>query len=212
MPVMSKAEALMCRSAPWRLLASRVVLPWVLSDAELRDSVLEIGGGSGAMAQTVLADHPDVQLTMVDLDPAMVASAERRLAPFGARARTEVADVTQLPFEDASFETVLSFIMLHHVVRWQPALTEAARVLKPGGQLLGYDLTENRMTERFHQLDRSTVEMLSSQRLRDGLADAGFAPVVVHEALCRRVMRFHARRSHKPDQQDQHMAPEPATA
>lgn len=211
MPVMSKAEAFMCRSAPWRLLASRVVLPWVLADARLRGSVLEIGGGSGAMAQTVLADHPGVELIMVDLDPAMVVSAGRRLAPFGARAHAEVADVTQLPFGDASFDIVVSFIMLHHVVRWQPALREVARVLKPGGQLLGYDLTENRLTERFHQLDRSTVEMLSSQRLRDGLAHAGFSTVSVREALGKRVMRFHARRSHEPNRQHQRTAAEPAT-
>lgn len=50
MSVMSTVEASFCRSAPWRGFARRVVLPWALRDTEVGPQVLEIGGGSGAMA------------------------------------------------------------------------------------------------------------------------------------------------------------------
>ena len=36
--------------------------------------------------------------------------------------------------------TVLSWVMLHHTVEWERALAEAIRVLRPSGQLVGYDL------------------------------------------------------------------------
>ena len=50
MPTMSKVESGFCRSVPWRPLAGRVILPWALQGRPLTGDVLEIGGGSGAMA------------------------------------------------------------------------------------------------------------------------------------------------------------------
>ena len=105
---MSSVEAVFCRSAPWRGFARRVVLPWVLDDGErLGPEVLEIGGGSGAMAQELLTRHPEIRLTLADIDPEMAAAARRRLAPFGDRATVTVGDGTRLDFPDDSFDTVL---------------------------------------------------------------------------------------------------------
>ena len=50
------------------------------------------------------------------------------------------ADATDLPFDDGRFSLVLSSAMLHHVVGWEQALSEATRVLRPGGRLVGFDL------------------------------------------------------------------------
>jgi ubiquinone/menaquinone biosynthesis C-methylase UbiE len=47
------------------------------------------------------------------------------------------ADATRLPFPDSSFDVVLSFIMLQHVIDWEAALKEAARVLISDGKLIG---------------------------------------------------------------------------
>lgn len=49
-PVMSRAESWFCQSAPWRRTAGRVVLGWALQGMIPRGAVLELGGGSGAMA------------------------------------------------------------------------------------------------------------------------------------------------------------------
>ncbi|WP_341358467.1 class I SAM-dependent methyltransferase [Georgenia sp. M64] len=102
--------------------------------------VLELGAGSGDMAAALLQRSPGVRLTLTDIDERMVATARNRFSK-SPRSRVEQADSTALPFEDSSFDFVLSFLMLHHVVRWQAAVAEAARVLKPGGMLIGYDLT-----------------------------------------------------------------------
>ena len=114
--------------------------------------MLEIGSGTGAVAAALLERFPNVRLTATDYDPRMVETLGERLAPFGARARVERADAAALPFSDASFDAVVSFLMLHHVGRWEDALREAARVLRPGGTLLAYDLVASPLTRGGHRL------------------------------------------------------------
>ena len=139
MPSMSTIESLFCRSTPWEAATRRWVLPWALQGVRPTGRVLEIGGGGGAMAAQLLAASApadQVQLTVTDFDPVMVAAAQDRLQRFGDRAQARVADAAALPFGDDEFDTVVSFIMLHHVVDWEQALREAVRVLRPGGVLL----------------------------------------------------------------------------
>jgi SAM-dependent methyltransferase len=193
-PVMSAVEVAFCRSAPWRVLARRVVLPWALGGEELTGDVLEIGGGSGAMADGIAQLFPDVRLTVTDIDDAMVTSARHRLAHRG-NVTVRQADVTALPFGDASFDAVTSYLMLHHVTAWREALGEAARVLRPGGAFLGYDLTDTRAARLTHRLDRSPHLLLSADGLRIGLAEAGFDDVEVRPSASGHLMRFGAKRS-----------------
>lgn len=150
MPEMGRHEGIFCRSGAWALAARRVVLPWALQGVDLEGDVLEIGAGGGAIAAEIARRFPGVHITATDLDEAMVESARRRLDPHGARARAVVADSAALPFDEASFDAVLSFLMLHHVGSWERALAEAARVLRPGGLLLGYDLVDSRFARALH--------------------------------------------------------------
>ena len=130
---MSRLEAAICSSSAWSLLAQGAILPWALDGARLEGSAIEVGSGGGAMAAEVLDRFPGLRLTATDLDPQMVARARERLAQFGERAAVTRADATALPFPDACFDAALSFLMLHHVGRWERALAELARVVRPGG-------------------------------------------------------------------------------
>jgi ubiquinone/menaquinone biosynthesis C-methylase UbiE len=165
-PEMTSLEQGFCRSAPWRWLARRVVLPWALQGEHLSGDILEIGSGSGAMAADVLRRFPHVRLTATDYDDAMVDDARNRLRQFGDRVDVKQADATQLPFPDESFDTVLSFIMLHHVIDWEKALAEAVRVLRPGGRLLGFDLLDNPSAHWFHRAEHSPHRMMRWDELR----------------------------------------------
>jgi SAM-dependent methyltransferase len=151
----------------WRSFAQRTVLPWVLDGRALRGTVLEIGGGDGSMASAVLHAVPDITLTMTDYDERMLAAARRRLAPFGERVTIEQADTTRLRYADNSFDAVLAFIMLHHVINWERALDEAVRVLRPGGVMVGYDLTNTALTRLSHTLDRSQARPMRPTELAD---------------------------------------------
>lgn len=195
MPTMSRIEQAWCRSLPWRFFTGRVVFPWAIGDTDLHGDVLELGSGSGAMAAQLLERYPTIRLVATDVDPAMRAAATERLAGYGDRVSVEEADATQLPFPDATFDAVISFIMLHHVIDWEQALGEIARVLRPGGIVAGYDLVESWMSRATHRLDRSPHRMAGTAALHGRLRELPFEDITVQPALAGLVTRFRARRS-----------------
>ena len=179
MPIMSTVEAVFCRSAPWRGFARHVVLPWAAPPDSVQGQVLEIGGGSGAMAAGLADRSPGLALTVVDQDPQMVIRARRSVAT-SPSVKVQQADVTNLRFADGSFDTVLSFLMLHHVIEWEASLAEVRRVLRPGGALVGYDLLDHPVPRLIHRLDGSEHRLFSPQDLSDALRAAGFE----HAEVC----------------------------
>jgi ubiquinone/menaquinone biosynthesis C-methylase UbiE len=195
MPAMSAMERAMCRSVAWRALTRRVVFPWALAGIDLDGKVLELGSGSGSVAAELLRQFPAISLTATDVDPAMLDTARRHLAPFGKRVEVRQADATNLPFEAGSFDSVVSFIMLHHTLRWEDVLGEAVRVLRNGGHLVGYDLVTSGPARTFHRLDRSDHRLASAAELTARLRQLPVDDIRVDPALLNLVVRFHARRS-----------------
>ena len=194
MAEMSWQERVFCGSAPWGWFARAVVLPWALQQEELEGDVLEIGSGSGAVAAALLERFPAIRLTATDYDPRLVETLEHRLAPFASRARATRADAAALPFTEGSFDTVVSFLMLHHVGRWEDAIGEAVRVLRTGGRLLAYDLVGSPVTRAVHRLggDRGErpIEWPLLRPLLDSLPVTG-----VHARRSGLVFRLKARKA-----------------
>jgi ubiquinone/menaquinone biosynthesis C-methylase UbiE len=92
-------------------------------------SVLDDGCGEGRLARMLAARGHEV--TGVDGSPTLVRHA-READPSGTY---DVADVRSLPFDDASFDCVVSFMVLQDVDDHTTAIREAARVLRRGGAL-----------------------------------------------------------------------------
>jgi SAM-dependent methyltransferase len=196
-PIMPMGERRFCRTRAWGAFAERVVLPWAVLERDITGAALEIGGGGGAMAAGLLRRHPGLSLTVTDLDPLMIEATERRLARFGDRATTAVADVTNLPFPDASFDVVASFLMLHHVGDWEDAVREAVRVLRPGGHFVGYDLLHTRTSLAIHHLDGiHDLRSISAPTLSAVLAGSGIAAPTLRRGRTGLTLRWVAR---KPD-------------
>ncbi|ALU40849.1 methyltransferase type 11 [Kocuria flava] len=193
MPPMSYLEASFCRSAPWNLLARRIV-SWATQGFALTGDVLEIGGGSGAIAEEIVRTNHQVRMTTTDPDPAMVSAARQRLAGF-SRAEARQADARHLSFEDASFDAVVSFLMLHHVIAWEHAVGEVARVLRPGGSFVGYDLMASRTTWWLHRIDRSPHRLIEPEALEPVLRQVGLETLSLKYSFGGRVLRFIARKS-----------------
>ena len=191
MPSMSAVEQAFCRSGAWRLATRRAILPWALQGLHLRGALLEMGAGSGAMAAGTADAFPDLQLTVTDIDPAMVNMATQRLRE-QPRISVQQADVTDLPFDDQSYDFVASYLMLHHVIDWNRAVREAARVLRPGGTFFGYDLTRTRLARWIHWADRSPYQLINADELRSAVEDVGLSAARVHEAFGGHVMLFRA--------------------
>jgi len=116
---------------------------WSLAEAGLIAAgarVLDIGCGPGRFwAANAGTLPPGIDLTLADLSPGMVEEAVRNVAAVeGAWSSVtgEVADVCALPFADGSFDVVTAMHMLYHAPDKDLAVSEIARVLKPGGVLI----------------------------------------------------------------------------
>ena len=117
------------------------ILPFADFDSARGLRVLEIGVGMGA--DFVRWVRAGAVATGVDLTERAVEITRDRLAKDRAEGRAEggveadvrVADAEALPFEDAAFDLVYSWGVLHHTPRMDRALAEAQRVLTSGGRL-----------------------------------------------------------------------------
>ena len=102
--------------------------------AQAKGRVLEIGAGTGLNLEHYPGGVEDIVLT--EPEEPMARRLERRLAASSRHGEVIVAPAEQLPFEDDSFDTVVCTLVLCTVNDPQKALSEIARVLRPGGQLL----------------------------------------------------------------------------
>jgi ubiquinone/menaquinone biosynthesis C-methylase UbiE len=106
------------------------------------ESVLEVGCGTGEIAMRAKArSGPRGSVAGIDPSPEMIAVARQKAARANLDIDYRVASVEALPFADATFDVVLSSLMMHHLPEdLKPrALAEIRRVLKPGGRLLIVD-------------------------------------------------------------------------
>lgn len=102
--------------------------------ASARGSVLELGAGTGLN----LPHYPDAldRLVLTEPDESMARRLERRLERLGRWGKVVRTVAESLPFEDSSFDTVISTLVLCTVQSPEGSLREIQRVLRPGGSLL----------------------------------------------------------------------------
>lgn len=107
--------------------------------AHARGRVLELGVGTGSN----LAFYPPEVTDVVGIDPhdAVLDRAERTVRRLEAdgldyRVRLQRADAARLPYDDASFDTVVAFLTLCTIPDHEAAARESHRVLRPDGRLL----------------------------------------------------------------------------
>ena len=98
--------------------------------------VLEVAIGTGLNLPHYRAD---TTITGVELSPAMLAIARQRAGHLGRTADLREGDAEHLPFNDASFDTVVCALALCTIPKPAAAIAEMKRVLVPGGTLLLVD-------------------------------------------------------------------------
>lgn len=169
------------------------------------DNVLDIAGGTGDMAMA-FADKvgPRGQVVHTDINLAMLRQGRERLIDKGVLLPTTVCDAEHLPFPDAAFDLVCVAFGLRNMTHKDRALTEMARVLRPGGKLLvlefskvapplakAYDWYSFEVLPRLGKLvagDDASYRYLAEsirmhpdqQTLKALMQDSGFAHVDIH--------------------------------
>ncbi|OBK48311.1 class I SAM-dependent methyltransferase [Mycobacterium sp. 1081908.1] len=195
MPAMSAFERAFCCGAVGR--SGSPVIARELHARRLGRDVLEIGSGAGSVARQVLSKNPELAWVAMDVDPHMTRAAADRLRDFpNASART--ADATAMPFPDESFDSVVSCLMLHHIIDWERAVAEVARVLRPGGTFVGYDLVRTPLASLFHRLDGSPHRLIAPADFRVECERNGLA-IALRPGLLGHVMRFSADKAGKEE-------------
>src|SRR5438874_6798841 len=127
-------------------LAGRLIRPEAFDVRGCR-RILDAGCGNGRYSRWLLKHaDPDAHVTAFDLSPRMLRRARRRLK--SERVTFAVADLTRLPYADASFDAAVCGWVLEHLPDPRLGLRELARVLRPGGRLLLLT-TEDNVTGRW---------------------------------------------------------------
>ena len=140
---------------------------------------LEVGCGRGRGVELVLDHLGAGQVHAFDLDPEMIALARRRLASRGEKVHLWVGDVTCIEAEDATYDAVVDFGIIHHVPNWRAALAEIFRVLRPGGQLWAEEIYEPFITQPVLRrlFAHPQEDRFDRQGFDAGLRGAGFSLV-----------------------------------
>ena len=94
---------------------------------------LEIGCGRGVGVELILDIFGATTVDGFDLDPRMVAKAQRRLSSRAPSVRVWVGDAAAINAPDAAYDAAFDFGIIHHVPNWRDVLVEVHRVLRPGG-------------------------------------------------------------------------------
>jgi demethylmenaquinone methyltransferase/2-methoxy-6-polyprenyl-1,4-benzoquinol methylase len=182
-----------------RLITAGQDMEWrkqVISQARLRpDSrLLDLGAGTGDLAREALSQQPEVKVVAADFTLEMMRVGNRNGSlPWSA------ADALNLPFEDKTFNAIVSGFLMRNVGDVQQALKEQYRTLKPGGRIVILDTTRPKRNllspfiwlhmhilipllgrivsgfgEAYNYLPDSTENFLSAEELTVRMAAVGF--------------------------------------
>jgi ubiquinone/menaquinone biosynthesis C-methylase UbiE len=142
------------------------------------ECLLDAGCGTGMMALRIAAWHPNCKVHGIDLSPKMIAVARRDAEEQGLTVDFRVGSIIDLPYPDDSFDVVITNIMYHHLdlAEKRQAVSEIARVLKPGGHYVSAEFGPRARNALQRHLAKGEYTLYPSH-----LAEAGLA--ITHEEL-----------------------------
>jgi ubiquinone/menaquinone biosynthesis C-methylase UbiE len=149
---MNENHAKLMPSPEWAAHIQDEVLPQATAGVDLGAELLELGPGPGAATEWLR--HRVRRLVAVEHEQDATGPLTDRFA--GTNVEVVGGDAAALGYPDASFDTVATFTMLHHVptrALQDRVLAEAFRVLRPGGTFLGSDSLASDGLHQFHEGD-----------------------------------------------------------
>jgi ubiquinone/menaquinone biosynthesis C-methylase UbiE len=173
---MNSNHAKLMPSPEWAAHIQQEVLPRATAGVSLGAELLELGPGPGAATEW-LRQRVSRLVAVEQERPAAGRLAERYA---GTNVEVVHGDAAALGYPDASFDTVATCTMLHHVptrAQQDKVLAEAFRVLRPGGAFLGSDSLPSDELHRFHEGD--TYNPVEPAAFLTRLQTAGFAAITL---------------------------------
>lgn len=119
---------------PWRRIVARLAVETLNAERGREKLILDIGTGTGRLAEAVLKADRSARVVGLDFTEAMLRRAHRQINPTRA-------DALRLPFADNQFDAVASAFVVRNLASLADGFREQVRVLRPGGRLLVLETT-----------------------------------------------------------------------
>lgn len=105
-------------------------------------TVLDVGTGPGQLVLKLARQQPDLKVEGVDTSADMITLAWQNAQREGLAGRVHFYVNTEetLPYHDQSVDLVISTLSMHHWDNAEAMVKELARVVRPGGQIMIYDI------------------------------------------------------------------------
>jgi ubiquinone/menaquinone biosynthesis C-methylase UbiE len=161
---------------------------------DVSGDVLELGAGTGmnlSHYETGLGS-----LVLTEPEPAMLRRLERKAREEAPAAKVVQAPAEELPFEDASFDAVVSTLVLCGVDDQARALGEVRRILRPGGRLLFIEHVRSddpkvaRLQDRMNRLNHFLVGCDCNRQTLPAIEEHGFTVSQVERAELPKAPKF----------------------
>jgi ubiquinone/menaquinone biosynthesis C-methylase UbiE len=162
--------------------------------AQATGDVLEIGGGTGANLPHY---GPGVRsLTITEPEEPMLKRLEKHVRERSSPATVVRAPAEDLPFDDGTFDTVVSTLVLCGVDDQSRSLREIRRVLRPGGRLIFIEHVRSddpklaRTQDRMNRLNRFVAGCECNRPTLDAIRATGFEVDDLEQTTLNKVPRF----------------------
>lgn len=162
--------------------------------AEANGSVLEIGAGTGLNLAHYNGNIESLVLT--EPEPAMLRRLQKKARAEAPLAKILRAPAEDLPFEDASFDTVVTTLVLCGVDDQGRSVREIRRVLKPGGRLLFLEHVRSddpalaRFQDRMNWLNRFVVLCDCNRPTLTTIEASGFSVSALERTILPKAPKF----------------------
>jgi demethylmenaquinone methyltransferase/2-methoxy-6-polyprenyl-1,4-benzoquinol methylase/phosphoethanolamine N-methyltransferase len=147
------------------------------------DKVLDVGCGTGNLTLTAKRYAGSGSVYGIDASPEMIEEARKKARRSGSAATFELGLIEKLPYPDATFDVVVSRLVIHHLPDdlKRRGFAEIFRVLKPGGRLFlaDFDPPTNSLLKHVVNalVGHRMMQASNIQGIPPLLREAGFAGV-----------------------------------
>lgn len=156
---------------------------WVFTVCPPTDGerILDVGCGGGGNILRMLERYPNCRVDGIDYSSVSVECSRQILKDHADRCEVICADVAKLPFEDGSYDRVVSFESIYFWQNPVAAMQEISRVLKVGGRLvIATEMSDPVKGKKWaDRCDGMTV--YTAEQLAAFFEKAGFSDVKVHK-------------------------------
>lgn len=137
-------------------------------------TLLEVGPGPAFISIEIARYIPHAQIIGLDISETMIGIARRNVVEAGLSTRITFrqGDAAEMPFDDATFDFVVSSGSLHHWSKPVAVFDEIYRVLKPGKPAVVYDVRKDAPKEKIDEFSRQIKSWFMRWGLRHSIGES----------------------------------------